>query len=253
MDSNNRNRSVPFFRYFPRAIKFYGLKVEKIAALVFIVLLAINLAASLFSATIFDNLSISTNGIFTDDIAKTLDVYIRIMVLSLISFLISNIISAFYVYAYIRDLRGIPYTFGECMKNVAGKLIKIFLLSVIIALAITFGTVAFFIPGVILYIMFIFAVQFMLDQNRTVFNSLKASLNLTNGYKVGIFTAVLLLDLITMLVTSFVASSGGILVFSFVSAFITTIFNLIYQRFITLIYLDLEYIRKPKENIDINI
>lgn len=256
MNSNNRNRSVPFFRYFPRAIKFYGLKIEKVAALVFIILLAINLVTSLFSGKILNNLPLPnpTNGIFTAvDIPNIMNIYLRVMVLSLISFLISNVVTAFYVYAYIRDLRGIPYTFGECMKNVSGKLVWIFLLSIIIALAITFGTVAFIIPGVILYIMFIFSLQLMVDQDKTVFNSLKASVSLTKGYKAGIFTAVLMLDLITMLVPSFVESSSGILVFSFVSAFITTIFNLIYQRFITLIYFDLEYIRKPRTNVDINI
>jgi len=252
MNSYNRNRSVPFFRYFPRAIKFYGLKIEKIAALVFIILLAINLGTSLFSTQIFKNLSLSTSGILADDLAKMMDFYLRVMVISLFSFLISNIVSAFYVYAYVRDLRGVPYTFGECIKSVMGKLIRIFMISIITALAITFGTMAFIIPGIVLYIMFIFAVQFMVDQDRTIFNSLKASINLTSGYKAGIFTAVLMLNLITMLVPSFVEAGNGILVFSFVSAFITTIFSLIYQRFITLMYFDLEYIRKPRENQDIN-
>lgn len=252
MKSGNRNRSIPFFRYFPASVKFYGLKNDKIAAFVFIILLGINFCANLFAENSTNNLSTLNGQLMAPDLTQYIQLLIRIGAISLATSMLMNIFSSFYLYAFIKDLRGIPYTFADCLKDIGKKLYKIIILSLIVFCAIFTGSLLFVIPGLILYIMFIFANQFLIDQNRSVFNSLKGSVNLTNGYKTGIFSSVLMLNLLIIIFSSFGEVGSGLLVVPFVSAFISTIFNIVFQRFLTLMYFDLEYLRKPK-NIDINV
>jgi len=252
MKSANKNKSIPFFRYFPAAIKFYGLKNDKIAAFVFIILLGINFCSNMFAIKATENLTTINSQLMAPNLTQSIELLIRIGTISLVTSMLMNIFSSFYLYAYLKDLRGIPYTFTECLKDIVKKLYKIIILSLIVFLAIFTGSILFAIPGIILYIMFIFANQFLVDQDRSVFNCLKGSMNLTNGYKWGIFSSVLMLNLIILIFPSFVEAGNGLLVFSFVSSFISTIFNIIYQRFVTIMYFDLEYLRKPKD-IDINI
>jgi len=246
------NRKIPFFRYFPKSIKFYNLKNEKLGAMIFIVLLAINFCSSYYISRFTGEFNVDSSQILASDVVNTFELLLRLGLISMVSTLLMTIFSSFYIFAFIRDLRGIPYTLAECLKYTGSKLIFLVILSVLVSLSISLGSMFLIVPGLILYIMFIFANQFMLDQDKGIFNSLKASVKLTKGYKMGIFTAVLLFNLLILIFPTFVEAGSGLYVFSFVSAFISTIFNIIFQRFITLIYYDLEYIRKPR-NIDINV
>jgi hypothetical protein len=248
--NNGINRRIPFLRYFPKSIKFYDIKNEKLAAGIFIVLLGINFCTSLLLSKFAGSIPIDSSQVIPEDIAVMFDYLMKIGSLSILSTLMMTIFSSFYVYAFIRDLRGIPYTLKECLKYTASKLIPVIIVSVIVSLSVSIGSMLLVIPGIILYIMFIFSVQCMLDQNKGIFNSLKSSVNLTKGFKMGIFNAVLLFNLLILIFPTFAES--GTLVVPFVSAFISTIFNIVFQRFVTLIYYDLEYIRKPK-NIDIDV
>lgn len=248
--NSNINRRIPFLRYFPKSVKFYELRNEKISAFIFVILLLINFCTSLLLSRLSVGVSIDSSQVLPDDITAMFAMLVKIGSLSVLSTLLMTIFSSFYVYAFIRDLRGIPYTLKDCLSYTGARLFPIIVLSVIISLAVSIGSMLLVIPGIILYIMFIFSVQFMLDQNKGIFSALKASVNLTKGFKMGIFNAVLLINLLILIFPTFAES--GKLVVPFVSAFISTIFNIVFQRFVTLIYYDLEYIRKPK-NIDINV
>lgn len=243
MQNRRKNREVrSLWGYLPAIIKFYGIKNEKLAAFIFMVMLGVTFLGNVISLNFVGNISLEFDPQNIEQVFSILRTAFALNAINLITFLITNIIGATYIYAFLRDIRGIPYTFFECIKVTFKKLFKLIILSIITVIAICGGLFIFIVPGIIIYLMFIFANQYMMDQNRSIFQSIKASIDTTNGIKMNIFTVILLFNLLMFIFPNFVSASNGHLVYAFVASFISTIFTLMYNRLISIMYFELEYV-----------
>lgn len=243
---NRRVRSL--MGYLPAMIRFYGIKNEKLAAFIFLLMLSISFAANLFSLRLLNGVSLTFDPQNMEEILGLSKTLLKANLVSTVTFLLLNIVGSAYVYAFLRDIRGINYSFKECIVVTLKRLYKIVILSIILIVAVFGGALIIIVPGVIIYLMFIFANQYLMDQNRGIFKSIKASVDVTNGIKTKIFTVILLFNLLMFLFPNFVGANSGNLITAFVLAFIATIFNLMYHRLISLMYFELEYVYLIEED-----
>jgi len=219
-----RNTAV----YLLRSLRFYDLKNEFMTRVIFLVILF----GSLSNAVLQLNEGI-------DDRIKYV-LYVALV-------LVVNLAASVYTFAYIKQLRGENYSHIECMLAVLSKTFTISVAYIVYFAAILSAGLFLIVPGIIVYLMFIFYNCYIMDKDAGIFESFKLSKDLIYGYKYRIFGIMLLISLILMPFELFVLSLsmeyGNSLIFEFVFYFLSTIATLITQRLIAQLYVDLQSIK----------
>ena len=92
-----------------------------------------------------------------------------------------------------QQMRGRHATFGDCLGVGLGVLLPILGVALLQGLAIGFGFLACFIPGVILAVMFFVAIPAAVEERPGVVKSLERSAKLTEGFRWHVFGVLLVL------------------------------------------------------------
>jgi hypothetical protein len=103
-------------------------------------------------------------------------------------------------YGVFQQLRGQNPSIGKSVAVGLTRLVPALLVSLVVFIAVGLGTVALFIPGVILSCMLFVAVPASVIESAGVAESLKRSQQLTDGYKWGIFGTLFLLGILQFVV-----------------------------------------------------
>lgn len=212
--------------YLPGALKFYELKDEKLTPLIFVLILAISFGGNYLP------------GLFGLSGAGFPFFY-------MVSLFVMQLIYAVYIYAYIKELKGEKYNITDCVKRVSVNIHRIIGAVIIFMVCVLGGLILFFIPGLVLSLMFMFYVCYIVDKDISLTEVFKASKKATDGRKWEIFKILLIFSVVTVLpmtiITILAYSSGSQLVFEFVISFIGAIISLMQQRLLVLMYMDIEY------------
>lgn len=213
-------------RYFMKAVRFYDLKDDNLTRIVFVIMLS----GSLIS--------------FFLPNADKIDP-INIAISLVISFIV-NLALSLYLFAFLKELKGQLYTMRDGLKFIAKKSATL-----TVAFAIYyFSTIAatiflLIIPGLILYIMFMFYQCYIIDKDKGVFDAFRESRKLTRGYRWRLFSTIISFNLVlllpTLIIVSAVNASGNKLVQVFILYFMLNLINLMLQRLTAMMYRDLEY------------
>jgi len=244
--------------YIRKGIKFHEIKGDWVAPVVFVSILLVGSIENVIPAKTFD--SIYPN-----------------MLYNMVGMTVINFISAIYVYAFINDLKGRAYNFrniGDMLRSVGWRIVlAAFLLSLLSLpatlitsyalldsdyfftsdfetllgrlLSATVFLLIYAAVSIILYLRYFLVFCYLVDKRTGFLAALKASAKRTRGHRTEFFAIVIIVNIILFFAStflmSFAASFQSILIFSFITTFGTTIFGLVQQRLITLIYMDLEY------------
>ena len=119
-------------------------------------------------------------------------------------------LSAALVYGVVSDLRGNRASVGQILSGALSVLIPVLFVSIVVGLLVAVGTMAFVIPGIILYVMFWVAVPAAVVERTGVIDSMKRSLALTKGYRWQIFFVLVIWTVITIIVQLIVAFVVGV-------------------------------------------
>jgi hypothetical protein len=218
--------------YLKSSAKFYELKNEKITPIIFCTIL--------FTSFI---------GVFIPSTAG-LEIFAAYNVLNVI---IVYLTSTVYMLAYLKELKGEEYDLRQCVGIVSRIAPRIILSYLLYDAVIMAGIVFLIIPGIILYVMFLFNICYIVDKNKGVAEAFKASKIVTSRRRLEIFSIVLIFNVILFLLFSiimmFFVTSNNNIVLSFVVVFARSLIYLMKQRMTALLYKDLEYSDVP-ENKD---
>ncbi|HEX2924837.1 MAG TPA: hypothetical protein VHP38_01020 [Ruminiclostridium sp.] len=250
---DNSSGVKTFFEYLPESIKFHKLKNEGLARFIFVLVLFCQLIgkyamfkyAQMFSMDdiekIYENLTVypsSSADIYQPSI-HIFYAFLLVMGISLLSKLVSNLFLSVYMYSYISEHRGKDNGFRASFSGVFKHFGRIIAYNAVFGLLVMLGSTFFVIPGIIAYVMFVFGFCYVLDLKLTMPDAMTSSSEVTRGKKMqiaGIFVAFFALFKIPVFLLT-----GNSMAGVFVGAFFTAITSMILQRFITKIYLDLEY------------
>ena len=219
--------------YLGKAARFYDLKNEQLARIIFIIILFVSFGSAFIPEA--GALSIAGN---------------------VVSVTLIFLVSTVYLTAYIKDIRGEEYTLDACFRIVTRNAGRIIASSVayMTAIAVFIGLLTspeimgfiamfIFIPVIIVYVMFLFSTCFVVDAGKGIADAYRASRNITYGYKGRIFSKLLGFNLVVGIPAFFAwsvaAASGKILAANFIIAFVGAVINLMQQRFTALMYIDL--------------
>ncbi|HEX3028728.1 MAG TPA: hypothetical protein VHT34_05395 [Clostridia bacterium] len=271
-----------FVEYLPGFIKFYKIKNEYIAPLVFIVLLgALFILTALKSNIVTDNSinkvldMVNSNDI---DYAKyfkylsSLSIATCLLNLTYVgSNLISKIVTSVYLAAYIKDQKDEPYFFKSILLTSVRSLKNIILTSVdfyavvllgLALLLLSFGSVyaaVLVMPLVfagcigwgVLKLFFIFSNCIVLDKGKGFSASIKSSMKLIEGSRGSIFLYIIVFSVLAQVTSVFIASLfsslSSLIYLVFIPTFIDVIARLMQVRFVARMYVDLEYGQVEKE------
>ncbi len=246
---NNNGQIKRFSYYIPKIIKFYGLKIEYLTPILFVLLLGINFFLRLklidFSKDYFEfmnelmkNSSFLTvdNNLIPDFYNKAIKIY---TVVGLEKFL-GSILTGIYVIAFINDLKKVEYTFGQLLITYIKRLFFLVISYVIFSALLIITGILIIVP-VLLYFMFIFFDFYILDKGYGPIASLAASKRLVKGKKRKIFVLYILFQVFFLVIGNFLIGIENIMTYTFVSSFISTISMLMYRRLIGTIYFEAEY------------
>lgn len=228
--------------YLTKALKFYDLKNERLGQLVFIIILITNFL-----------------GIFVPD-----NIYMDIS-FNLIRVTVISLASAVYITAYIRDIKGEDCETRTCFGIATSNALKIlgasvsYLVSVIMAFGISIsfeataiGASLFGIPLLIVYLTFLFNVCYVVDKDKDVASSYRESRRATYGYKKTIFFIIFIFNFVLAIPLSIIMMmvmlSNNELIYVFVFSFVTAVFSIMQQRLTALMYVDMTYGSKDKED-----
>ena len=212
--------------YIITSLKFFELKDEYLTPIIFTISLLISFSSAFLPVDF--------------DITAPAGIFYNILT-TVIMYLITSI----YLSAYIRELKNEEYNLGICTKLVLKRIFKILVALIIYILSIAMGAVLLVVPGIILYLMFIFNACLIIDTNEPLIASFTLSKRLTDGKKTYIFSLMLLFNLLLFMPVSFTflaaMSSNSNLIFNFITSFVSVIVNIMQQRMIALMYVDLRY------------
>jgi len=212
--------------YIIKALKFYEMKNDKLAKVVFLAILGGSLISMFIPGT-----------------QDTINIWY--IALNSVLALFVNLASFLYLMAYLRDIKGESYTGKELVSKLLAKAIPLVIGSILYLAGSVIGAILFVVPGLVFNTMFILYPCYVIDKNKPVISSFSASSRATYGYKWRIFSIIvsfaLILFLPTLIIFSFASSTGNDLVFYFVFYFISTITSLMQQRLVALLYMSLEY------------
>ncbi|MCX8132280.1 MAG: hypothetical protein N3I35_19565 [Clostridia bacterium] len=259
MESNYKPKMLKSVsEYLSKSTKFYDLKGEYTAPVVFVLVLAVNfLSYYLFGSISYDIDFSKPEGLENLKAASS-----QMILVFFVTNILTNLISAVYLHSYIRELKGevckLKDSIAVTGKNsimivftyltvfiyipVYALLLKLPDLTAYVASGIFTLVAVFFI---VLYFVLIFSTCYIQDKGSRIFSAFRASSNLTKGHKIEIFSIILIFKFLSLVfmffAVSFVpAQDNGIIVF-FVESFVSTIISLIEIRIVGLMYFDLEY------------
>ncbi len=248
MEYNKKTGTVQsFMDYLPRAMKFYSLKNEFLARIVFVLVLAANILAQLY---IYKNINLE---LFTsypetlEELEQLFRNYTGLFLITVVRGIAVCIVSSFYLLAYIRELRGEPVNMAEITSGTLRKMIPYVAAHVVMSVIQGFGLLFFVIPGIILYILFLFTPSFIIDNKSGFLASFTDSASLTRGYRGQIFSVIAVIYVFFNLASMFLASFGSAAAASVVASFISTIEKIVTLRMVALMYVDL--LRKKQGNL----
>lgn len=241
MVSNHGTGKLRGFRaYFPKALKFFDLKDDRLAPIVFSIVLFANLL-----------------GIFLQGPTDGSDIADKIAPSTIPLYILMNIITklalSVYLAACIKEMKGEVYSLKSCVDLVLKRSLRILAASVVYTLFTTVliviltlsGLFYLAIPILVIYIMYQFNTCYIVDRNYGIIASFKASRKVTSGYKWRIFVLTLIftvvLIFISMMILGVFVTSGSALIYSFVIYFMLSLFNMMNEKLIALLYYDLEY------------
>lgn len=259
---NNSSEIKKFNDYFPESIKFYKLKNEGLARIIFVLVLFCQLVGGYVQYKYLNILPVeeisriysaltsamesaaagaeSYPAELTQSAAQILSIFTVILVTSLLAKLISNLFLSVYMYSYISEKKGKETGYLACFKGTFRHMGRLIGYNIIFGLIIMIGLMFFIIPGIIAYVIFIFGYCYILDLKLNLLDAMTASSENTKGKKAQIAGIFLGFYFIIKLPV-FLLFSGSSLGMVLLAAFFSTIADLMLQRLITQIYLDLEY------------
>ncbi len=252
MQIENKNKIRNFLEYLSEGIKFHKLKSDGLVKFIFLVVLIIQVAANFIQYKVLDvvsnqdiysaftSLVSSGSDINVQSVERALYILLSTTGISLIVKLVSNIFYSVYMYSFIAEKTGRDSSFKASFKRVFKYLFRLILLNICFGVTVGVGLSFFILPGIFLYIMFVFSFCYVLDLRSLVFDSMNNSYELTVGRKKSIFT-VLFGYFVLIKLPQVIFLAGGSFGSACIASFFSIIGSLILQRFIVLIYLDLEY------------
>ena len=252
MQIENKNKVRNFLEYLPEGIKFHKLKSDGLAKFIFLVVLIIQIAANFLQYKVLDvassqdiysafsSLVSSGEAINVQSVENALYTLLSTAGVSLIILLVSNFFYSVYMFSFIAEKTGRDCSFKASFKRVFKYLFRLILLNICFGITVGVGLSFFIVPGILLYIMFIFSFCYVVDLRSLVFDSMNNSYELTAGKKKSIFS-VLVGYFALIKLPQILFLGGGSFGAACIASFFSIIGSLILQRFIVLIYLDIEY------------
>lgn len=232
-------RSV--FYYLPKGIKFYDLKNEPMTRGIFLLMLAISFVGQVILLKLYPVELLTGSEVVETNLETLLhDALVMTSINMLINILI-YLVSVVYLIAFLKELRHEEYTLSGCLRFAFRNSLKILLAFIAYALLIGLGALLFIIPGLIIYTMFLFHTCYIVDKECSIIQAFKGSMYLSKGSRLHIFGIIAFMNILLVMIQSIIGTASNIMIYSFVSSFAATIFNLAYQRMIALMYMDLEY------------
>jgi hypothetical protein len=143
------------------------------------------------------------------------------------------------MYSFILEKRGKNSGFKESFRGLFRCFGRLTAYNIVFGILVMLGLMFFAVPGILAYVIFVFGYCYVLDLKLTVPDAMTASSEITRGNKAkiaGVFIAYFVLFKLTLYLVPGNSISGV-----FIGAFFSTITGMILQRFITKIYMDLEY------------
>jgi len=248
--------------YLPEFIKFYKIKIELIAPLVFIFILGAFFIRRFFEPNNVPAIDFTSNNI---DYVKYFDFFRHGLFLFLSVNFIVGIFSSIYLSAYIKDLKGEVYSFKSTSGLFLRNLINIILSNIDFYLTVLFGVLlllnaktSFYVilslspliaigyPGwVFIKYIFLFSNCYILDKGKGIKGALKSSMALPKNNRLQLLLVLtlffVLIFLSYTLIISVFSTINSNLAILFIAAFESAIFRLMQVRLVALMYVDLEY------------
>jgi len=240
---NDTGKLRGFRTYFPKALKFFDLRDERMAPVIFSIILFVSCLGVILQSPAEE--------------VNEVDILSQINPSIIPLFILTNIVTklslSVYLAGCIKELKGEVYNLKSCIELVIKRSLKILAASFIYTLFTTVLLVFFVLSGLfflaipilIVYVMYQFNTCYIVDRNCSIVEAFKASRKITHGYKWRIFVLTLaftvaLIFISSMILGMFVAS-GSPLIYTFVLCFVLSLFNMMNEKLIALIYYDLEY------------
>jgi hypothetical protein len=244
--------------YIRKAVKFHEIKGDWVAPVIFVLMLLIGFSGSVIPSEVLSS-------------------FYPNMLYNLVSMTLINFITAVYVFAFINDLSGRVYNSGSIstlLRRMGWRIALTAFVTALLTLPVTLvasytlsdsalynlpdletllerlalATVFMIVYAaiiIILYLRYFLVFCYLVDKQTGLLASLKASAKRTRGNRAEIFAILIIVNVILFFASAFLMTFAdlfrNVLIFSFITVFGSTIFGLVQQRLITLIYTDLEY------------
>jgi len=253
MDNNSGIKT--FFEYLPESVKFYKLKKEGLAKLIFVLVLFCQLAGNYIQYTTLNLISsedidriysvvlagmVPYEGDINLPSEKTVNLVLIIFGTALLVKLLSNLFLSVYMYSYLSGRKGKDAGFKASFKGTFKHLGRLIFYNIIFGIMFFIGCMFFVIPGILVYVIFVFGYCYILDLKLRVSEAMTASSEITKGRKAQIASA-LIGFFILFEMPIFLLFSGSSLQIACLASFFSTISSMILQRLIVQLYMDLEY------------
>ena len=221
---NNMRNLKEMSVYLKRSLKFYEMKNETITPVIFTIVLFISFV-----------------GVFIprrEGMLSAVDI-----IYNAVSIIVVYLASSVYLISFIKELKGEDFTFAGSIRLVAGKSFRIIAATILYLAAVISGTLLLVVPGIVVYISFLFYNCFLTDAKTGIIEALKESKNMVKGRKLEIFGLIAMINIILLplMMITVLTFSGSQIVLSFVLTFVGAVTNIIQQRLTALIYVDLQY------------
>jgi uncharacterized membrane protein len=175
-----------------------------------------------------------------------------ILIATLLSVALYLLSQATLVYGAFQDMRGRPVNLSDSVNAALARFFPILGVTLLAAILTGIGFMLLIIPGLILLTMWFVGVPACMVERTGPWQSLVRSAELTKGHRWKVFGIILLFYLATgiigQIIAVVVASIGGLLVGTIVTALWNTVVYAFFAVFVVVTYYEL---RSTKEGIDI--
>jgi len=240
---NGTGKLRGFKAYFFKALKFFDLRDERMSPVVFSITLLVSCLGVVLQYPAGE----------ADEIDIASQVNPSLIPLIILANIVIKLSISVYLTGCIKELKGEVYSLKSCAELVIKRSFKILaayfiysLITTVLLLSLVLKGLFFLaIPILIVNVMYQFNTCYIVDRNYGVIAAFKASRKLTHGYKWRIFvltfafTAALLF--ISSIILEIFITSGSLLIWTFVLCFVLSLYNMMNEKLIALIYYDLEY------------
>lgn len=259
MENNKNLKMLRSFRfYMPQAMKFYNLKKEYLTPLTFILALILYSVGALLLSSFLTKSNIDLNEIASYLSTRNMDLadlqsflsdmyafYGTNLLINFVRDTALGIVSAMFLFAFIKELKAETYTLKSSLVIVLKKTPVIIFASIVFTLGYTLGLQFLIIPGAIVYCVFLFNLCFVLDGDQGLISAFQSSMILTKGNRMQLFSILFFFKLSTFLLLSFLVSlfnsSNNNLLIMIVNAFLSAVVYLMETKLLASMYVDLVY------------